>query len=63
MEKEAVLTSIAPNGYSVILPEYGLEGFIQLDPEDEKLHQNRLKALLQKDSEEIINVRSFFFFL
>lgn len=56
MEEEAVVSNISYNGFGVILPKYGLEGFIQLDPEDEKQHQARLKALLEQDSEQIINV-------
>jgi len=56
MEEEAVIMNIGPNGFNVILPKYGMEGFIQLSPEDEKRHQARLKSLLEKDNEQIINV-------
>ena len=49
--------TISPNGFTVMLPKFGLEGFIGLNPEDEKVHQARLKELLEKDSDRIINVR------
>lgn len=57
MDEEAIVMSILPNGFSVMLPKYGLEGFINLDAEDERKHQAKIKALLEKDSEQIINVR------
>ena len=59
MEEEGVIMNISYNGFSIILPKYGLEGFIQLDADDERQHQARLKALLEQDSEQLINVRSF----
>jgi hypothetical protein len=57
-EERAAISSITYNGFNIILEKYGLEGFIQLDPEDEKKHQARIKELMEKDSDYIVNVRT-----
>ena len=56
LEEEAIVMNISYNGFSVILPRYGLEGFIELSKEDENAHQIRLKKLLESDADQIINV-------
>jgi exosome complex exonuclease DIS3/RRP44 len=38
-EEEGIITGILGKGFSVILPKYGLEGFIQFSPEDTLLNK------------------------
>ena len=38
-EEEGIITVILGKGFSVILPKYGLEGFIQFSPEDTLLNK------------------------
>ena len=59
-EEEGIVTGILGKGFSVILPKYGLEGFIEFSSEDVKIN----KQLIREDKLNIViynnkNIRMF----
>ncbi len=52
------MSSISPNGFTVLLVKYGLEGFIPLNSDEEKAHQKRIREEVDKDPEHLVNVNA-----
>lgn len=46
--EDAMITNIAANGFSVILPRYGLEGFINFSNEDKEKNKQQGKEIKTK---------------
>lgn len=51
-----MISSIQTNGVNVVIPKYGLEGFIQFSPEEEKLNAKQFVATVGETGPKIVSV-------